>query len=449
MSLLRIHGGSFLCESLPDQPQHCQWALINGGSDPVAGEGRLADLPQRAERIQLVIPAAQVLLTRARVPHGARRHAGSALAFAVEEKTAGEPDANQVSWLGAVGDEDALAVADKGWLECRQHALGAVGIRVDEVHCETLLLPVQPGEWSIAWNGSEGFVRTGEFEGAATDCGDRESPPLSLRLMLEEARARNAGPASIALYMTMPNGHGKYATHDNESRDARFPLSSSLPQAGESDKVSLREFQVNAAPDIAVWQRELGIELRIAGTWDWHTAPPDAGISLVQQRRRWRVFPGLVARLRPAAWIVGAALTLHAVALVADWTLLAADQRALRQQMEARFRAVFPDAVAVVDPALQMRRKLAEARQAAGLSDSGDFLPMIEQVAAAAKELPAGTVRAVSYESGRMTLELAANQEAAVQRIVARLLQSGLSVDTSPAPAGAASATVILMVRAS
>ncbi len=409
MSLLRIHGGSFSCESLPDQPQHCQWALINGGSDPVAGEGRLADMPQRAERVQLVIPAAQVLLTRARIPHGARRHAGSVLAFAVEEKTAGEPDANQVSWLGAVGDEDALAVADKGWLECRQHALGAVGIRVDEVHCETLLLPVQPGEWSIAWNGSEGFVRTGEFEGAATDCGDRESPPLSLRLMLEEARARNAGPASIALYMTM----------------------------------------ADAAPDVAAWQRELGIELRIAGTWDWHTAPPDAGISLVQQRRRWRVFPGLAARLRPAAWIVGAALTLHAVALVADWTLLAADQRALRQQMEARFRAVFPDAVAVVDPALQMRRKLAEARQAAGLSDSGDFLPMIEQVAAAARELPDGTVRAVSYEGGRMTLELAANQEAAVQRIVARLLQSGLSVDRSPVPAGAASATVILMVRAS
>lgn len=403
MSLLRIYG------SLLEQPQHCQWALVNDNREPVAGEGRLADLPQRVERVQLVIPAAQVLITRARVPHGARRRAGSVLAFAVEEQTAGEPDANQVSWLGSVGDEDALAVVDKGGLERWRHALGAVGIRVDEVHSETLLLPIRAGEWSVAWNGREGFVRSGEFEGAATDCGDPESPPLFLRLLLEEEKTRSAGPTSIALYITTPD----------------------------------------AVPDITAWQRELGVDLRIAGTWDWRTASPDAGVSLTQQRQRWRVFSGAAKRLRPAAWILGAALTLHALALVTDWTLLAGEQLALRQQMEAQFRTAFPDAVAVVDPALQMRRKLAEARHSAGLSDSSDFLPMIEQVAAATKELPAGAVRAVSYEGGRMTLELAINEEAAVPRIVARLLQSGLSVDKSSASARAASATLVLIMGAS
>lgn len=421
MSLLRIYGslssgslsgGSLSGGSLVDQPQNCQWALVDGRGEPVAGEGRLADLPQRAERVQLVIPAAQVLITRARVPHGARRSTGSVLAFAVEEKIAGEPDANQVSWLGTVGDEDVLAVVDKQRLERWHHALGAVGIRVDEVYCETLLLPIQAGEWSIAWNGSDGFVRTGEFEGAATDCGDRESPPLFLRLMLEEAKTRGNGPVSIALYVTTPD----------------------------------------AVPDIAAWQRELGKDLRIAGTWDWRTAPPNAGTCLVQQRQRWRVFSGAAIRLRPAAWILGAALTLHAVALITSWTLLASDQRALRQQMEARFRTVFPDSVAVVYPALQMRRKLAETRHAAGLSDSSDFLPMIEQVAVATKEFPAGTIRTVSYEGGRMTLELATNEEAA-RRIVARLIQSGLSVDTPPPqstiPAHTASAKIILIVRES
>ncbi|MDD2915238.1 MAG: type II secretion system protein GspL [Gallionella sp.] len=410
MSLLRIYG------QLSDQPQHCQWALISDIGEPVTGEGQLTDLPQRVGRVQLVIPAAQVLITRARVPHGARRNAGSVLAFAVEEKTAGEPDANQVSWLGAIGDEDVLAVVDKAGLERWQHSLGAIGIRIDEVHCETLMLPVCEGEWSIAWNGSDGLVRTGEFEGAATDCGDRESPPFSLRLMLEEAQIRSAGPTSIALYTTTPN----------------------------------------AAPDIAAWQRELGIELRTAGIWDWRTAPPDAGINLVQQRKRWRIFPGMAIRLRAAAWILGAALALHAIALVTGWTLLASEQRTLRQQMEARFRAAFPEAVAVVDPVLQMRRKLAEARHAAGQSDSGDFLPMIEQVALAAKESPVGAVRTVSYEGGRMTLELSTNDEA-VRRIVARLIQSGLSVemlkDTSAAsskvPARAANAKAVLIVRAS
>ena len=70
MSLLRIHG------SLPDPPQWCQWALVNEGRESVTGEGPLAELPRHAGRVQLVIPAAQVLITRARLPQAARRHAG-------------------------------------------------------------------------------------------------------------------------------------------------------------------------------------------------------------------------------------------------------------------------------------------------------------------------------------------------------------------------------------
>jgi len=403
MSLLRVYG------SLLDAPQRCQWALINSGREPVAGEGRLTDLPRRADRIQLVVPAAQVLITRARVPRAARHNAASALAFAIEERTASDPQANQVSWLGAVGEDDVLAVVDKPALTRWRDALGAAGIRGYEVHCETLLLPWVTGEWSLAWNGREGFVRTGEFEGSATDCGDHEAPPLSLRLMLEESESRSAGPNSIALYTNAPD----------------------------------------ATPDTQAWTRELGIAVRVAGVWDWRTAPPDAGVSLAQDRQRWRAFAGTAARLRPAAWILGAALAIQALALGIDWASLANEQHSLRRQMESRFRAAFPDAVSVADPALQMRRKLAEAHHAAGETDSGDFLPMIEKVMVGMKDLPAGALRIVSYESGRMTLEIAASEEAAVQRILMRLVQTGLSVEPSAALKRPGSATVVITVRAS
>lgn len=402
MSLLRIRA------SLADAPVRCEWALVDEGQEPRAGEGRLAELP-RAGRVQLVIPAAQVLITRSRVPRTARRRGGAVLAFAVEEQTAGEPDANQVSWLGAVGDDDVLAVVDKRGLARWRDALGAVGIRGYEIHCETLLLPWKTDEWSLAWHGREGFVRTGEFEGAETDCGDRAVPPLALRLLLDEAEANSVAPNSIALHATGPD----------------------------------------AVPDVAVWTRELGIPVRLAGSWDWRTAPPGAGVALAQERQRWGAFAGMAARLRPAAWMLGAALAIHSVALVVDWALLANEQRALRQQMNSRFRATFPDAVAVVDPALQMRRKLAEARHAAGQADSGDFLPMIAAVAAGTKGLPAGALKVLSYESGRMTLQLAATDEATVNRIVTEMMQSGLSVERSPAVKGQGGATVVLTVRAS
>jgi len=63
--------------------------------------------------------------------------------------------------------------------------------------------------------------------------------------------------------------------------------------------------------------------------------------------------------------------------------------------------------------------------------DGGDFAPMIEKVSLGLKELPAGGLRTVSYESGRMTLELAAIDEAALRRAVARLVQAGLIVDVT------------------
>ena len=409
MSLLRIY-----C-SLNEPPQHCRWALLDVGHEPVTGEGRLAELPRRAERIQLVIPAAEVLLMRAQLPLAARRRAGAVLSFAVEEETLGEPDAKQVIWLGSLGaggdDKDMLAVLDKKGLHAWQEACDGLGIRDYELHCETLLLPLSEREWSLAWDGREGFLRCGEFEGAATDCGDPTSPPLSLRLMLEDAARRGVRPDAIAVYQTSPQ----------------------------------------ASLDLPAWQAALGVVLRPGGAWDWRTASAAAGVALEQQRRPWRLPPDALARLRPAAWMVGIALAIHALALVADWTLLANEQRSLRRQMDTRFRAAFPDAVAVVDPALQMRRKLAEARHAAGLSDSGDFLPMIEKVALAMKVLPQGVARIVSFESGRMTLQLAAVDEAGRQRLMTQLIGAGLVVEaTAPGQGSSAgSGTVLLTVRAS
>lgn len=409
MSLLRIYG------SLRDAPQQCQWALVSEGREPVVGQGPLAQLPQRAARVQLVLPATDILITRANLPHSAKRHAGSVLAFAVEEETLGDPDANQVSWLGSAADADVLAVADRQGLQAWHDALEAAGIGEYEVHCETLMLPLTAGEWSLAWNGRDGFVRTGEYEGATTDCGDGETPPLSLRLMLDQAKARIEAPKSIVL-------HPCVTTPDAEP---------------------------DAQPDLDAWQRKLGVALRLAGPWDWRRAPLDAGVSLSQERARWRLLPGTLSRLRLAAWLTAIALGAHALALIVDWTRLAGEQRSLRAQMESRFRAAFPDAVAVADPALQMRRKLTDARHAAGQPDSGDFLPMMEKVATALKEVPAGALRTASYESGRMTLELAAVEEAGVRRIVTRLLQAGMRADASTATARAGNSTVILTVRSS
>ena len=111
MNLLRVY-----CPLRASPPQ-CQWALLNDNGKSTAGESPLSGLPRRADRVQLIIPAPEVLITRARLPAAARRAAGSVLAFAIEERTVSEPDANQVSWLGTAADDDVLAVLDRQGLE--------------------------------------------------------------------------------------------------------------------------------------------------------------------------------------------------------------------------------------------------------------------------------------------------------------------------------------------
>jgi general secretion pathway protein L len=240
--------------------------------------------------------------------------------------------------------------------------------------------------------------------------------------MLEDAERHGARPASIALHTIEPEG--------------------AMTFEGGAGGVMKNPA---TALHIEAWQRVLGIPVFIAGTWGWRRAS-QSSISLLQERKRWPLFSGLFSRLRPAVWIGAAALVIHSLAVAADWALLANEERALHQQMETRFRAIFPAAVAVVDPALQMRRKLVEARHAAGVPDTADFLPMIKTVGPGLSELAPGSLRAVSYDSGRITLELAA-EEGLANRIAAQLRENDMSVDINPVPADAGGGIVVLVVR--
>jgi general secretion pathway protein L len=298
---------------------------------------------------------------------------------------------------------------EKSALERWDESLREAGFDHAEIHTELLLLPRAAGEWSLAWDGREGFVRTDDYEGASTDRGSRGAPPLSLRLLADGARKAGTLPATIAVYAL---------AKDSE-------------------------------PDFEAWHRELLVPLRSAGQWNWSAAAPTDGFNLSRPREGWRMSGDLAARLRPAAWIAAGALALHAIALTVDWTVLRSEQRNLRQQMESRFRAAVPDAVAVADPALQMRRKLADARHAAGVSDAGDFLPMMEKTAAALKELPAGSLRVASYEQGRLSLELTGIDEPAARRFILRLLQSGANLDASLAPVRSGNGAYVVTVNPS
>jgi type II secretory pathway component PulL len=128
--------------------------------------------------------------------------------------------------------------------------------------------------------------------------------------------------------------------------------------------------------------------------------------------------------VRPLARLAaGLTLTLLLLAL-AQWMWLALKTDGYRNEIAGLFRESFPKA-AMVDPLLQMRRQVAQARRAAGQLAGGDFLYLIEPLT----ELPSGGVRAeeVSFENGRLRVKANFSNEA-MERLKALGPQHGISL---------------------
>jgi general secretion pathway protein L len=271
------------------------------------------------------------------------------------------------------------------------------------------MLPLHGNGWSVSWSGQQGFVRTTPLEGSATDSGSGSTPPVSLSLLLQSARIHASFPEKITVYPTTPD----------------------------------------AAPDAAQWQHQLGLPVTVGALMDWRVTATNPVSRLIQTQRRWNTDTAFWGRLRPAGWIILATLAVHLIASGIDWMLLAGAQRSLRNDIEMQFRRLFPDAIAVVDPALQMRRKLTEARHAAGLADGTDFLPLLDKASPALKSLPSDALRVMTYDQGRLSVELRVQDAGTMQLLINDLQRAGLSIEVPANALNSVSPTTIISIRES
>ena len=393
MTLLQI--------SIPEQfdiaeQTPCRWVLRDAGGRVLrTGENFPAALP-KADKVQVVAPAARVLLTSVRVPLRNRQKLLKLLPYAVEDKLMYDPDSIHVA-AGArqSNDEVAVAVIEQRWMEAVMNALRQAGQRPHEMWPETLLGKIRPGAWQVVWQGQGGFARIGESAGFALDGGNEEAPPLALSLAVQEARLAGKAPGSIAV--SMPDG---------------------VP-----------------APNFALWQEHLGVEVAPGHPWDWAAQARQSagGINLLQgEFAPAGIGTEWLPRLKPALILVGMIAALQLGGGIIDWSVLTYQQRQLRHDMEANFRKAFPEAKAVVDAPLQMRRNLAELRHAAGLADSGDFLPLL---AKAAPQLAGNaSIQSMQYEHGRLKLGVRLESSSAAE-LKGRLVAAGMMAEFDNASA--------------
>ena len=387
-SFLQIHLPERWPDPLSDPP--VRWALRRG-TEVEDGVSRLANVP-RAEEVVIVLPVARVAFVRAPLPQGPAARIARLAPFAIEDAIAFAPEeAHCVVLDDADGDGDRLiAVLDRQWLEGALAELASFGVKPDRAIVESALFAGTEDTWTAVWSGDGGFATRGGVEAIALDASVDGRPPLALKLAMDERRRAGGGARAVRV----------------------LTVGAADPRA------------------TAKWSESLDVPVTVAGKWlpealDARTAAcpnllPGAG------RGAW-IGAGWLARLKPAATLAAALAAMHLLVTLGDWARLAYESRSLHQGMEAAFRKAFPEATAVVDPALQMRRNVAELRRAAGESNATDIVPLLAKLAPA---LAAAGARPQSlrYERGELELELVVASGETRERLARRLHVPGAQV---------------------
>ena len=355
-------------------PHQAEWL------DPAGAvqRGPLADLAMQSShaRLLLVAPGESITLHPIPLPSRNRATWARAVPYALEDHLADDIEALHFA-LGTTPDDGRLPVAAvahtelRGWLEqCAEAGLSPVAVVPDP-----LLLPWRPGDWSVALEERRAVVRTGRWDGFATE-------RSLLELLLNQALA--------------------------ESGDAR-------PQR-------LRVWG-GSPPELAGTDSPWQIEDHPPELLQWlTTSDPPTLLNLLQGPYSRQAHWG--RRLRPwraAALLAGAWLVLQGVTQGYDDWRLRQELIALRAGMEQVYRDAVPGATRIINPKAQLEARLRELTPTGG--GDGGFLDLLYRGGQALASFPELTLRSLSYRDGQLNLALAGGNPAVLDQLRQQLEQ--------------------------
>jgi len=165
---------------------------------------RIGSLEQAAreinahDRVVLVVPSQDVLLTEIRVPTRNRKKLEQAVPFALEDQVIDDIELQHFA-IGDINNDQVASVAVvskekmNGWLELLHQAK----IRPRMVISEINLLPLHEGHWSVLAEENRFIVRTGKQSGFVSDL---SSAALLIKHSLEESPEHK--PSEIRIFQS-------------------------------------------------------------------------------------------------------------------------------------------------------------------------------------------------------------------------------------------------------
>lgn len=393
----------FLTSHWQDAASNCAWVLIDdNGAQRDTGSGTLASMPHADEAIAIVA-ADRVLATAAALPNLKRNKMETALPFVLEDGLLDDVSAVHVTPGTKLTDgRTVLYTLDKGWLSRFIAACSAAKLRMRRVVPEFCLLPQRSEEWSVAWDGTRGFMAMTGHLGGALDVGNDMRMPTLLQLRLQQTP-----PAALRLF-----------TLSDEVAAPNWGIK--VPVLFERQHFDWRKAEIPADTPNLLWGK--------------FAPPPRIG-------ELWPV-------LRPALMVLLLLFCVEAVLTNLEWAVLAHEKRHLSNAMTDTFRETFGADAVVVDAPLQMRRNVARLRHAAGVADDADFLPLLEKFSVATNDLPGRVLNTVRYDGGKLDVEMRLSGANAVDMLRQRIAEAGLFLQVTDTQTAGSTLTLQLRVSA-
>ena len=355
----------------PGAEPRAYWFTLQDGriaSEIKQGDLAVAAADIGADNVIAYIPGIDILLTRVKLPAGRKSQLRNALPYALEENLIDDvddlhcalgPQLENGKYVAAVTRDDKISY----W----HQLLLATGLHIQALLPDFLLVPFTPQSWSVACEGNTAYVRTSETEGFVCQI---NVLPLLLK---KELGADKQLPEKILFYGCLP-------------------FEESLMGEAITSQCELLQHPPLGAGNL--------IEL-LANN-------PFTTTSLNLLQGDYAPSSRLRQRLRP--WYASAALTgvlilLGFVGSVIEYVSLQQQNAALEQQITQVFRQTFPDVTRIVNPASQMRSRVAELR-GKGRGSGPDFSQMLARVAPVFANSKGVTAQYLRYQMGQMEISL-------------------------------------------
>ena len=412
MSTLHIRVPS---KSVADNAAHwitlsCPYALVAGG-ETIEREGsaplaELAGLIAGAQRVVLLIAASDVTLLHLKLPPLSANRLRAALPNLIEDQLISDPSECVVVAGGILADLRTVAVVQRGWLQILLQTLNNFGARQIVALPSQLCLPLPSGGVAAAITpfGAEFdlTLRLSEQEGLGLPL--LPDDPSAAPQDAVQTICAIVPSAPVALYVPQDQ-----VTAYQQAAELLLPLDQRVTVFADS------------------WMRW------IAGTRST-TLNLMAGLGVAGSSgldwRRWR-WPLVLAMFL---------LLLNIGALNFEWWRLSREAAQLRTSMVQIYKTAYPKETVFVDPAAQMRQKIAAAQRDAGQAAPDDFAALAAGFAAAWANVQSAAggggagkpaLASFDYKDRSLLVKPKAQPEVPLTQMKAALAQQNLSLSQS------------------